>query len=247
MEFILASNWKTGIDDYNEAIKWIKNVSFFVKNNDFKLRKARVIAAVPYPFLGLNTDFDLEIFSQNLSHVGRGAYTGEVTINMLKSMKIKGSIVGHSERRHIFAETNELINKKVLLLQENEMDIILCIGETLEEKRSGQAYKVLYSQVTEALKGFHKFENLIIAYEPVWAIGTGIPISIEDLKEMESFIRDVFKKDYRIENIRLLYGGSVNKDFVNEIKENTTINGVLVGSASWKSEEFIKIIENFVN
>ncbi|MFN4220573.1 MAG: triose-phosphate isomerase [bacterium] len=270
---VIASNWKAGIDDYSIALQWLKDVNIFLKDKEDLLRskilrskilrskilrsKIRVPVALPYCFLGvLNCEFFrefslrefslLEVFSQNVSHVDKGAYTGEVTVRMLKTLGVRGSIVGHSERRHIFGEDDELINRKVSILLENEMDVIFCIGEKLEERNSGRTQQTLYNQISKGLKGVNNFDRLIVAYEPVWAIGTGVPMGIKDLQEAENFIREVFKKEYKVENLCLLYGGSVNKDFIKDIRDNSGMDGVLVGSASWTSDGFIKIIENFI-
>ncbi|MFN3478232.1 MAG: triose-phosphate isomerase [bacterium] len=250
---VIASNWKAGIDDYNLALQWLKDVNIFLKDKEDLLRgKIRIPVALPYCFLGvLNCEFFrelslLEVFSQNVSHVGKGAYTGEVTVKMLKTLGVRGAIVGHSERRHIFGEDDELINKKISILLENDMDVIFCVGEKLEERNSGRTQEVLYNQISKGLKGVNNFDRLIVAYEPVWAIGTGVPMGIRDLQEAESFIREVFKREYKLENLCLLYGGSVNKDFIKDIRGNTGMNGVLVGSASWTADGFIKIIENFI-
>lgn len=250
---VIASNWKAGVDEYDVALRWLKDVSDFLKEKRDILNKVRIPVALPFSFIGiLKCEFFrefsdyIEIFSQNVSHVGKGAYTGEVTVGMLKTLGVRGSIVGHSERRHIFQEDDELINKKISVLLENGMDVIFCIGEKLEERNSGKTQEVLYNQISRGLRGIVDFERIIVAYEPVWAIGTGVPMNIKDLQETEGFIREVFRRDYKVENLCLLYGGSVNKDFIKDIKVNTGMNGVLVGSASWTSEGFAKIIENFI-
>ncbi len=242
-KYVLASNWKAGINDFYEAQKWLDNISQFTNT----IQNTTIIASIPYVYLSLTKSNDkFWVFSQNVSFVKKGAYTGEVTVDMLKSIQVKGSLVGHSERRNLFNEDDNIINQKVLLLQEKDIYIILCIGETLQDRKAGKTEEVLYNQITTNLKGFEKFNLLIVAYEPVWAIGTGIPIQITDLQKAEEFIRKVFKTKFS-QDIILLYGGSVDKDFIKLIRKETTLNGALVGTASWNYTEFIKIIENFIN
>ncbi|MCS7243129.1 MAG: triose-phosphate isomerase [Candidatus Calescibacterium sp.] len=241
MKYVLVSNWKANFT-LDEACKWFELVSNF--NNP----GLRIIASVPYPyiqFLAQNYR-NIDVFSQNVSHVLGGAYTGEVTISMLKSVGFKGSIIGHSERRHIFNESDDVINKKVLILENNSSEIILCIGETLIERNEGRTKDVLYNQIVNCLRGFVNFNLLTVAYEPVWAIGTGVPIKIEDLVDAERFIRKIFKQEFNVDDIVLLYGGSVDKEFIKLIKNETTMNGALIGSASWDPQNFLKIIHNFV-
>ncbi|MEN3015112.1 MAG: triose-phosphate isomerase [bacterium] len=242
MKYIIASNWKANFT-LQEAIDWFEKVTSYIE----KLHSSniRVIAAVPYPYIHhLSTNFTtLDVFSQNISHVEGGAYTGEVTISMLKSINFKGSIVGHSERRHIFNETNEIINKKILLLQKNSLESILCVGETLDERKQGRTKQTIQQQISEALRGVTNFELITIAYEPVWAIGTGIPIDINDLIEMEKFIREFVLREYNWQ-AKILYGGSVDKGFIREIIQKTTLDGALIGSASWNPFNFIDIIGN---
>ncbi|MCS7165400.1 MAG: triose-phosphate isomerase [Candidatus Calescibacterium sp.] len=240
-KYILASNWKANFT-LEEAINWFEIVS------RLNYPDLRIIAAIPYPYIHyFATRYNnIDVFSQNISHVLGGAYTGEVTISMLKSVGFRGSIVGHSERRHLFNESNQIINKKVLILQENSTEIILCIGETLEERKEGKTERVLYDQIISALNGFSRFELLTVAYEPVWAIGTGIPISPHDLTEAERFIRKIFEDKFGVKNIILLYGGSVDKEFAKVIRNQTTLDGALIGSASWKPHNFEEIIRIFV-
>jgi triosephosphate isomerase len=132
------------------------------------------------------------------------------------------------------------------MLQQNQADIIFCIGETLEERKSNKTKEVLYNQLVRGLKDFNRFDLLILAYEPVWAIGTGVPIDIDSLLEVESFLKYTFKNEFGIENIYLLYGGSVDVDFAKKLRDNKVMDGVLVGSASWNADNFIKIIQSFV-
>lgn len=241
--YILASNWKANFT-FQEAKVWFDKVSDFISNQS----SFRVIAAVPFVYIQylVSNYSNIEVFSQNISHILKGAFTGEVTISMLKSVNFKGSIVGHSERRHIFKEDDDIINKKILILQQNEADIIFCIGETLEERKSNKTKEVLYNQLVRGLKDLNRFDLLILAYEPVWAIGTGVPIDIDSLLEVESFLKYTFKNEFGIENIYLLYGGSVDVDFAKKLRDNKVMDGVLVGSASWNADNFIKIIQSFV-
>ncbi len=244
MKYVLASNWKANFT-LEEAKIWFESIGS--KYNEVR-NEVRIIAAVPYVYVHYLSSYGIvDVFAQNVSHVKQGAFTGEVTVSMLKSINCKGCIVGHSERRHIFGENDDIINKKILSLQENSMEIIFCIGEKLEERKEGKTKEVLFNQIVNGLKDFERFDLLIVAYEPVWAIGTGVPIEIPDLIDAENFIRKIFKDNFNIDNLTLLYGGSVDKEFVKKIKQETTMNGALIGSASWKPDGFIQIIDNFIN
>lgn len=176
-----------------------------------------------------------------------GAFTGEISAPMLKELDIDYCVIGHSERRQYFAETDETINKK--LKQSFKYDIIpiLCVGETLEERESGKTNDIVKSQVVADIKGLDKdlVSKLVIAYEPIWAIGTGKTATSEQANEVISYIREVVKELYNdevSENVRIQYGGSVKPDNVEEIMNQSDIDGALVGGASLKPSDFIKLV-----
>ena len=239
---IPAANWKANLT-FNQAINWVQymenNLTRVITEN---IKYINIIAAVPYVYIETLKDISkmVKIYAQNVSHVLKGAYTGEVTISMLKSINCDGVILGHSERRNVFGESDELINKKVLICQDHDMPFILCVGENLEQRQKGLAYEVIKNQIDNALKGFNKFELMVLAYEPVWAIGTGVPMEINDIKEAANFILEYLKKNYR--EVPVLYGGSVEENTAYFATFNTGLSGVLVGSKSLDPIEFERII-----
>ena len=177
----------------------------------------------------------------------KGAYTGEVSGKMLKSIGVEYVIIGHSERRQYFAETDETVNKKIKAALENSLRPIVCVGETLEQREAGKAIEVITEQTKLAMQDLTKeqISNIMIAYEPIWAIGTGKTATSEDANNAIKSIRQEIEKLYdsqTAENIILLYGGSVKADNSKELFTTSDIDGGLVGGASLKVEEFSKIV-----
>ena len=179
--------------------------------------------------------------AQNISQHKEGAYTGEISCNSLSELNIEFCIVGHSERRQIFSEINYDVNAKLLQLVEHDIIPIICIGETLEEKENGKTNEVLAKQLDECIPKTSNSENTIIAYEPVWAIGTGLTPSIQEIELTHGFIRNHKKK---FNDFKILYGGSVKSSNSNEIVKLINVDGALIGGASLKIEEFTKIIQD---
>lgn len=193
-------------------------------------------------------DTNVKIGAQNCYFEEKGAFTGEISIPMIKDTGCSYVLLGHSERRHVFNETDELINKKVKSALEQKLDIFLCIGEKLEERESGNTFAVNKNQLDKSLAGVSsgEMERIVIAYEPVWAIGTGKTASPEQAQEVHAFIRAYLKERFNdevCENTRILYGGSVKPDNVKELMSQKDIDGALVGGASLKAESFLKIIK----
>jgi len=214
--------------------------------------QTEVVICPPFPYLELVSDVaDESNFStgaQNCSQYTYGAYTGEVSAPMLASMGIDFCIVGHSERRKYFNETNEMIAAKINCLLDEQMIPVLCCGETLEERNQGNHFQVVEKQITECL--FHlqkeKIEHVVIAYEPVWAIGTGVTATSAQAEEMHKFIRSLIEKKYGSElayNTYILYGGSCNPKNALELFSQPDVDGGLIGGASLKSADFVQIIE----
>ncbi len=185
----------------------------------------------------------LNVGIQNVSEYQKGAYTGETSASQASSVGVKYALVGHSERRQVFNESNEIINNKIKQCLDNSIIPVLCIGETLEEKNNNETSKVLNHQIKTALENIDDTSNIIIAYEPIWAIGTGEIPNIEDINQICLDIKEYVQKEYNSSNI-VLYGGSVNSSNSIEILNKEHINGVLIGGASIKIEEFKKIIRN---
>ena len=190
----------------------------------------------------------LIVASQNLHYEDHGAFTGEVAIPMLLELGVKWAIIGHSERRTYYAETSESCNKKLLAMEANNMTPIYCVGETLQEFEAGVTKKVIEEQTLVGLKGLSKayVENMVIAYEPVWSIGTGKNASKEIAQDICSFIRELVRKEYgeAADKVRILYGGSVKPENVHDYLAQADVDGALVGGASLKVESFKQLIEN---
>lgn len=187
------------------------------------------------------------IASQNVCWEEKGAFTGEISPVMVKDVGGSAVIVGHSERRQIFKETDEMVNKRVLGGLAFNLMVVLCIGETLDERKKDRTFAVLQEQVTKGLDGVpaKDMENVVIAYEPVWAIGTGKTASKEQAQDAHAFIRGIVEKIYEksiAEQIRILYGGSVKPINVDELMAQADIDGALVGGASLDAEVFGRII-----
>lgn len=242
---IIAGNWKMH-KTTEEALHYIKKLIPIIKSTSEK-----VYLAVPFTALisvceecaGTN----ITVGAQNMYEADEGAFTGEISARMLKEVGAQFVLLGHSERRQIFSETNEFINKKVLSALAVGIQPILCVGETLEEREQGLTERVLVNQIEGSLGHVydHQLENMVIAYEPVWAIGTGQTATPEQAQEMHAYCRKVIENEWGDETaikVPILYGGSVRPDNVKNIMEQPDIDGVLVGGASLSPESFGQII-----
>jgi triosephosphate isomerase len=195
-------------------------------------------------------DNDIEVVSQNVHQSNDGAYTGEVSAKMLSSIGIKTTIIGHSERREYFSETHEVLKNKVDISLQNSIKIIFCFGEELKDRKTNNHFNIISNQISESL--FHlsssDWNNIILAYEPIWAIGTGETASSDQVQEMHSFIRNFIAQKYSNElaqKISILYGGSVKPNNAKEIFSMTDVDGGLIGGASLKSKDFFLIVNSF--
>ncbi len=242
---VIAGNWKMH-KNLDEAMQFFKEIMPIVNECSDKV----YIAA---PFTHLKTLCDnfkssnLVIGAQNMNDASKGAFTGEISAFMLKDVGAKFVLLGHSERRHIFGESNEFINKKVKRALTDNLQPVLCIGETLEERESGHMKDVLQSQLEDCLNSVtaDQLNKMLIAYEPVWAIGTGVTATAEQAEEAHRFTRKLIENKWGkdiSDLIPILYGGSVTPDNVKILMEQVDIDGVLVGGASLKSDSFAKII-----
>ena len=213
-----------------------------------------VIVCPPFPYLELVGDAseDVEFFvgAQNVSKFDNGAFTGEVSAKMLQSMNIDYCIVGHSERRKYFNETNQDVTEKVNKLLEADINPIVCVGESLEQREAGTHFELIRSQVSEGL--FHldceQIKRTVIAYEPVWAIGTGKTATKEQAQEVHAFIRAMLAEKYSddvAQEVSILYGGSCNAKNARELFAQTDVDGGLIGGASLKAADFIEIARSF--
>ena len=195
-------------------------------------------------------DKNIEVVSQNVHQNINGAYTGEVSAKMLSSIGIKTTIIGHSERREYFNETHDLLKHKVDTSLENSMRIIFCFGEQLKDRKTDNHFNIISNQISESL--FHlnssDWDNIILAYEPVWAIGTGETASSDQVQEMHSFIRNFISQKYSTElaqKVSILYGGSVKPNNAKEIFSMEDVDGGLIGGASLNSTDFFLIVNSF--
>lgn len=242
---VIAGNWKMNMLP-NETLEFIEMLIPEVKDTENE-----VILCVPYTDLfyallaAQNTN--IKIGAQNMHWEENGAYTGEVSGKMLKSIGVEYVIIGHSERRAYFAETDETVNKKIKKAFECELKPIVCVGETLEQRESGKTQEVILNQVELALNNLteNEVKNIIIAYEPIWAIGTGKTATSEDannaIKSIRNKISELYGEDIS-EKVIIQYGGSVKSSNAKELFETSDIDGALVGGASLKVEEFSKIV-----
>jgi triosephosphate isomerase len=246
---VVAGNWKMN-NDLNGSINLISEIKKGLAD-----KKINVTAIVCPPFISLETantllkDSTVKLGAQNMYFEENGAFTGEISPTMLKSVGCEFVILGHSERRTIFGESNQIINKKIKTAVKHSLKPIFCIGETLEEREKGITFKVIETQVIEGLEGLSEAElsDMIIAYEPVWAIGTGKVATPEQAQEVHKFIRELIEKLYSksfADKLIIQYGGSVKPDNSKELMMQPDIDGALVGGACLKADSFINIIES---
>lgn len=242
---IIAGNWKMNKSP-SESIDLVKEILGQEMDNNVEQ-----VVIVPftslYPISELINDTELKLGAQNMYFEESGAYTGEVSPGMLSDLKVDYVIVGHSERREIFGEDDELLNKKVASAFTHGLTPILCCGETLEERENNKQEEKVKSQITADLKDLSadNVKKLVIAYEPIWAIGTGKTASSDDAEAMCAFIRKLIKElydDETAESVRIQYGGSVKPENVKEIMSKENIDGALVGGASLKADSFASLV-----
>lgn len=241
---IIAANWKMNKGPA-EAAEFVKN--FNLEAGD--LEKVDVVIAAPFVDLSTVAGNGFSAAAQNCSDKDSGAYTGETSVSMLKEVGVEYVLTGHSERRSIYGETDAEINAKNCQLLDNGLKPIFCIGETLEERESGNLESVLKTQVTEGLKGIcHEgILNVVVAYEPVWAIGTGVTASPEQAQEAHVIVRGLLAELYPTEiadQIRIQYGGSMKPANADELLGQADIDGGLVGGASLDPESFLSLVKS---
>ena len=245
---LIVANWKMNLLTA-EAAELALAVKEFLEQNT----GVRVILAPSFTSLHsvnkIVSGSKVELASQNFYFEKNGAYTGEVSPDMIKDAGCKYAILGHSERRQLFGETDELINKKVLGALENDILAILCVGETGEQRTAGETHNIIESQVNKALDGLdnQQLENIVIAYEPVWAIGTGENATIGQAAEIHGLIRKIVAGKYQgneTKPLTILYGGSVTPQNGQELLQNDEIDGALVGGASLNIDSFCDIIKS---
>lgn len=231
---LLVLNHKMNIE-YSVLNNYIKELSN-IKNNNIKL----VVCPSDIYLLKFKEN-GFTIGGQNSSFDKKGNYTGEVSAEQLKSIGADYCIVGHSERRKYFAEDDNTINRKIKLLLDNDIDPILCVGETLEQKNAGVTKEIIMDQIAKALDGIRKdkIENVIIAYEPIWSIGSGMIPTIDELQNVILYIKDSLKKVDC--NIKVLYGGSVNEENISYLNNIDKLDGFLLGGVSLDTKRMSKL------
>lgn len=248
MAKIIAGNWKMN-GSKNDIETWFKDFYNADKGNK---NLPTILISLPFIYIqyckevaknykGIEVNIGVEDCHQEL----KGAFTGNISATMLKDFDVKYSIIGHSERRQYEKETNEIVNKKAKTCVENGIIPLVCVGEDLETRESNNYLQFIENQVLESTKDLD-LNKIIIAYEPVWAIGTGKVPTLEEIEEINSYIKAILNKKTGIkeENIVVLYGGSVKSSNVADITGLKSVDGVLVGGASLKGEEFYNIVAN---
>lgn len=242
---IIAGNWKMN-NTIEESIKLVEQIKSFELN-----KKVDAVLCVPFTDLkDVKRAIDgteIKLAAQNMHWEESGAYTGEISPIMLKELGVDYVVIGHSERRQYFNETDETVNKKVVSALAHDLLPIVCVGETLEERESNKEKEIVKNQVIKALKDIEasQIEKIVIAYEPIWAIGTGKTASSDQANDIIGFIRKIVGEIYgesEKQVVRIQYGGSVKPDNVTELMGKSDIDGALVGGASLKAEDFAKLI-----
>ena len=243
MKFIVA-NWKMN-KTVNEALNFLEDFIPLIEGI-----KEREIGIAP-TFVCLESvgkaleNTSIKLCAQNVFYEKKGAYTGEISPIMLRDLNVEYVIIGHSERRKYFHETDEIINRKIKASIDEQLKVIFCIGETIEERQSNKTFDVLKRQIEKGLESVKNYDSIVLAYEPVWAIGTGIVASEKQIEETHAFIRDKLKEIYseKADSVRILYGGSVTPENIYDIMNINNVDGVLVGGASLDAQKFSRIVK----
>lgn len=249
---IVAGNWKMN-KSFEEADELVNDIMTQLEENELP-ENTMMIICPPFPYLELCSDYSDDSYfmvgAQNVNDNDKGAYTGEVSASMLSSMGINYCIVGHSERRAYYGETDAIVARKVDQLLKNEIRPIVCCGEVLDEREAGKQFEVVGRQIKDGL--FHltaeQFKEIVIAYEPVWAIGTGKTATPDQAQEIHAYIRGLITEKYGKEvadETSILYGGSCKPSNAKELFANPDVDGGLIGGASLQADDFMKIAMAF--
>ena len=243
---IVAGNWKMN-NDLNQTISLVNELK---RMDTFK--DVSVMISPAFPFLKTASELlensNIEVISQNVHQNKEGAFTGEISVEMLKSIGVNKTIIGHSERRAYFNENDSVLLEKVKLALSNNLDIIFCFGEELLDRKSNNHFQVVKNQLQNTVLNLDKqlWSKIVLAYEPVWAIGTGETATPEQAQEMHEYIRKCILESYdktTSENVSILYGGSVKPSNANEIFSKKDVDGGLIGGASLDAKDFHLIIQ----
>jgi len=235
-KLLMVANWKMN-KTVEESIEFLKEFKNLIKSEN------EIVIAPPFTALEeckKLIDKKIDLSAQNINENYEGAYTGEISAGMINEL-CDYVILGHSERREYFNESDDLINKKVKTALKNKLKVILCIGETLEQRESNNTNNIIKNQLNNCLKNINDLKYIVIAYEPVWAIGTGKTATPEQAEDVHRYIRQLLEKKYKDSNVRILYGGSVKASNVKELMSMKDIDGALVGGASLDPRSFADI------
>ncbi len=245
---IVAGNWKMN-NDLSQTESLLADLKVQTQTSNAEVMVAPTFTNLYQANEALKAS-NIEVIAQNMHFAEKGAYTGEISASMLKSIGVNTTILGHSERREYFKENDELLAKKVDAALANDIRVIFCFGEELADRKSGNEENIVEGQIKNAL--FHleasAFKDIVLAYEPVWAIGTGETASPEQAQDMHAFIRKTLANTYGVEvanSVSILYGGSVKPANAQEIFSKPDVDGGLIGGASLKAEDFFAIVNAF--
>ena len=246
-KILFIANWKM-FGNLN-SVKSIQSVINLSKKKNYK--NAKIIYCPPYTLLNnfviKTRKTNLDVGAQNCHYeINTGPYTGSISSTMIKKLGAKYVIIGHSENRSN-GETNNQINKKIHSAILNNLNVIFCIGENLFEKKNKKTNKILKKQIDLGLKKIKKIDKIIFAYEPVWSIGTGKVLTNKELTKQVIIIKKIIKNKFKNQKTKIIYGGSVNNQNINNLKQIKEINGFLIGGASQNSKKFIDIIKKTIN
>jgi triosephosphate isomerase (TIM) len=239
----MAANWKMNKVS-SETREFIARFFPEVKS----VSDVDIVLAPPFTSLAQAAEMikqtNIMLAAQDVFYEEKGAYTGEISPSMLKDVGCKFVIIGHSERRQYFNETDEIVNRKIKAAQKGGLSVIFCLGESLEEREAGRTFDIIEREMNQGLDGTN-IENIVIAYEPIWAIGTGRTATPEQAQAVHAFIRERLRMKYgnKSGNIRIIYGGSVTPENVDFLMACADVDGALVGGASLKVESFVRIVK----
>ena len=245
---IIAGNWKM-----NKNIGESIDLANSIKRSLYDVEEVEIVVCPPFTSLSdvneITMETNIKLGAQDVYWEKEGAFTGEVSADMLKNVGCEYCIIGHSERRQFFGETNEIVNKKLKVLLKENIKPIVCVGEKLEERKSGRTFDVIKDHVVNSLAGISKedMSRTVIAYEPVWAIGTGVNATKEQAEEAHKYIRTLLGQmhgDEVAKSVRIQYGGSVKPENIKELILQEDVDGALVGGASLKADSFVQLVKN---
>jgi len=250
MKKIIIGNWKLNLD-HLEAIQLLQKINYSLPESiedNIEIVLSPSFTSIRSLQTVISSDkLKIKLSSQDVSQYSSGAYTGEISAAQLKKLDIEYAIVGHSERRTLFNEVDSVINDKVNRLIDSDIVPIFCFGESIDERKSGTYLNFIENQINDGLKGLRKdkVNKLVVAYEPIWAIGTGEVASLENIVEVLDYVKNIIKKKqfFNEDNIKFIYGGSVSPDNAEDILNSKIVDGALVGGASLDASRFLDIIK----